>query len=223
MGKKEKERNPLQSWHKKEKEKVCKARKKGRIDKIAEIPAHRRDPAPLIPEIYKLSVLEYEGRLNGDLKMRKKHLLDQYHSIKKARSLAGLETIELAPFDSEAYESEKLKRRQKTHNNNNNPIKSTKPTPKLNNNSADLDYSDLDLNENGFPFLPTELIPSDEQLLSLNLPLYSSTPYLPDLPDLPDLEEEEEQNENQLEDFEKVLQAEYYLFKEGGQQDNEEE
>ena len=43
--------------------KSFKSKEKARDEKLSEIPAHRRDPAPLVSEIYRLSVLEYEGRL----------------------------------------------------------------------------------------------------------------------------------------------------------------
>ena len=148
MGRKEKETNPMQAWRRKEKEKVSKARKKARGDKISEIPAYRRDPAPLVSEIYRLNVLDYEGRLNSDMKQHKKHLLDQFQSIKKARLAAGLETIELVEFDAEAYEAAKLtqlqKNRIKTTESSNNHLRSKN-------------------NENKFPILPESPEPTESE------------------------------------------------------------
>lgn len=57
----------------------------------------------LIEEIQKLEELDYEAKLNGEGRMRKKHLMDRFNSLKKARREAGLEDVDLPPFDPEAY------------------------------------------------------------------------------------------------------------------------
>lgn len=210
MVKGEKASDPLHNWRRKEKERVAKAKKKAREEKSAEIPAYRRDPAPLVSEIYRLSVLEYEGRLNSDTKQHKKRLLDQYQSIKKARTAAGLETVELVEFDPEAYEAEKAKRlqakRQKLE-----PSKPHQPQPQTT------------LDERGLPKLPESPCPTDEELLSKGLPTYSPFPY--ELVDEDNnsegpLEQEQDQDQkveeidDRFDDLEAKLEAEYELFKE---------
>ena len=211
--------DPLHNWRKKEKEKALKAKKKAREEKLSEIPAYRRDPAPLVSEIYRLSVLEYEGRLNSDMKQHKKRLFDQFQSIKKARSLAGLETVELVEFDPEAYESEKAKQHQKRAK----PVEREKSEKSLKESFENF------LDERGLPKLPDSPCPSNEQLLSIGLPSYSPFPYEPDLESEGDavedfdivqeteFEEEltnDDSNDPNFDDLEAKLAAEYELFKE---------
>lgn len=194
---KEKGSNPLKDWRRKEKEKAAKAKKKAREEKLSEISAHRRDPAPLISEIYRLSVLEYEGKLNSDMKQHKKRLFDQYQSIKKARTAAGLETIELVEFDSEAYENAKLQqKRQKLEKLSK---VETEPIGKVQQKQQEIHF---DLDERGLPKLPEGPCPTDEELLALGLPAYSPFPYEPDADECFD------------DDLEAQLEAEYELFKE---------
>lgn len=217
---KEKGSNLLQVWRRKEKEKATKARRKARDEKLAEIPAHRLDPAPLVSEIYRLSVLEYEGKLNSDMKQRKKRLCDQYHSIKKARTTAGLETIELVEFDPDAYEEAKMKqiqsKRQKLENQ-----KLVFPNEKINSEIKETNNNNnysSNLNQMGLPELPDGPFPTEEELLSLGLPAYSPFPY----ENITDDEEEEERgieeeyidNIAEFDDLEAQLEAEYELFKE---------
>lgn len=61
----------------------------------------------LIDEIQKLEELDYEAKLNGEGRMRKKLLIDRFNSLRKARRKAGLEDIELPPFDPEALAQKK--------------------------------------------------------------------------------------------------------------------
>lgn len=209
MGRKEKEANPMQSWRRKEKEKISKARKKFRNEKISEIPAYRRDPAPLISEIYRLNVLDYEGRLNSDMKQHKKHILDQFHSIKRARNVAGLETIELVDFDAEAYGTAKLAQIQKK-------------VPKIESQRESFEeflhsekFSAQDVSE--YPKLPKSPHPNESELLELGLPLYSPFPYISNFDE--ELEEEEvaEECSNSIKtqnDLKSLLEAEYENFKE---------
>lgn len=199
---KEKESNPLQAWRRKEKEKVSKAKKKARDDKLAEIPAHRRDPAPLVSEIYRLSVLEYEGRLNSDMKQHKKRLFDQFQSIKKARSAAGLETVELVEFDPVAHEASKLNKRQKLDG------KTTKENVQvIKQDAIDVSVVKEPVIES-LPELPDGSCPTEEELLALGLPAYSQFPYEA-------IDEEEQQSESDnFDDLEAQLEAEYELFKE---------
>lgn len=193
---KDKESNPLQAWRKKEKDKASKAKKKARDEKLAEIPAHRRDPAPLVSEIYRLSVLEYDGKLNSDMKQHKKRLFDQFQSIKKARKAAGLETIELVEFDPVAHEAAKLNKRQKTevvvkeivHKAGNEPV-----------------FESL-------PELPDGPCPNEEELIALGLPAYSRFPY--ETFDDEDEVEEKQSESDHFNDLEAQLEAEYELFKE---------
>lgn len=193
---KEKESNPLQAWRRKEKEKASKAKKKARDDKLAEIPAHRRDPAPLVSEIYQLSVLEYEGRLNSDMKQHKKRLFDQFQSIKKARSVAGLETVELVEFDPVAHEASKLSKRQKLDGK----------TPKENVQVNVIDVSVVNGSVvESLPELPDGPCPTEKELLALGLPAYSHFPY--------EAVDDEGQSDH-FDDLEAQLEAEYELFKE---------
>ncbi len=191
---KEKGSNPLQDWRRREKEKASKAKKKARDEKLSEIPAHRRDPVPLVSEIYRLSVLEYEGRLNSDMKQHKKRLFDQYQSIKKGRTASGLETIELVEFDPEAYENAKMRQLQAKRQKLEKPIKRKEDVPKFN-----LDSRGLPL-----PNLPDGPCPSEEELLTLGLPAYSPFPFT----------EEEPKSDSEFDDLEAKLEAEYELFKE---------
>lgn len=224
MGK-EKGTDPLQAWRRKEKEKASKAKKKARDEKLSEIPAHRRDPAPLVSEIYRLSVLEYEGRLNSDMKQHRKRLMDQYQSIKKARLTAGIETIELVQFDPEAHEDSKLKQLQAKR------MKLDQSTARTNSNEpqqlpAKVIVKNHNLVERGLPRLPESPCPEEEELLALGLPSYSPFPYEAD-------EEEEDfeirnfrNNEQDIEienfdDLEAQLEAEYELFKDSIEQDDE--
>ena len=199
---KEKGSNPLQDWRRKEKVKASKARRKARDEKLSEIPAHRRDPAPMVSEIYRLSVLEYECKLNSDMKQHKKRLIDQYHSIKKARTVAGLETIDLVEFDPEAYEEAKLKQLQ---------AKRQKLTIIEDHRDvlSDSKNNHNDFNTQGLPALPEGPCPSEEELLALGLPAYSPFPY----EQIGD-EEEIGQDEGDFDDLEAQLKAEYELFKE---------
>lgn len=209
MGRKEKESNPMQAWRRKEKEKVSKARKKARGDKISEIPAYRRDPAPLVSEIYRLNVLDYEGRLNSDMKQHKKHLLDQFQSIKRARSAAGLETVELVEFDAEAYEAAKLTQLQKKR------IKTTESSEDHLHSKNDTYLNENEKKEIEFPKLPESPEPTESELLDLGLPIYSPFPYVPDF----EVDEEDEINlqndndDNNLDDLKSQLEAEYEIFK----------
>lgn len=186
----------MQDWRRKEKEKAAKAKRKAREEKLSEIAAHRRDPAPLISEIYRLSVLEYEGKLNSDMKQHKKRLFDQYQSIKKARTAAGLETVELVEFDPEAYENAKLQqKRQKLEK-----VEVARPKEEA---------VQFDLDERGLPRLPEGPCPKDEELLKIGLPAYSPFPYEADEP-----EDEDEDDAECFDDLEAQLEAEYELFKE---------
>lgn len=193
---KEKGSNPMQDWRRKEKEKAVKAKKKAREERLSEISAHRRDPAPLISEIYRLSVLEYEGKLNSDMKQHKKRLFDQYQSIKKARTAAGLETVELVEFDPEAYENAKLQqKRQKLDS-----VEAVREKEV----QKQQDVVHFDLDERGLPRLPEGPSPTKEELLALGLPAYSPFPY----------EAPEDEAEDCFHDLEAQLEAEYELFKE---------
>jgi hypothetical protein len=155
--KKDRPVDPLQAWRRKEKVKASKARKRAREERVSDIPAHRRDPAPLIAEIYRLSVLDYEGKLNSDVKQHRKRLLDQFHSIKKARMAAGLETVELVEFDPEAHEAAKLKQFHQSK-----PPKQQSQLPELQRNYPP-----------SLPELPSEPIPTDEELAAFGLPPYA--------------------------------------------------
>jgi hypothetical protein len=193
---KEKGSNPMQDWRRKEKGKAVKAKKKAREERLSEISAHRRDPAPLISEIYRLSVLEYEGKLNSDMKQHKKRLFDQYQSIKKARTAAGLETVELVEFDPEAYENAKLQqKRQKLDS-----VEAVREKEV----QKQQDVVHFDLDERGLPRLPEGPSPTKEELLALGLPAYSPFPY----------EAQEDEAEDCFHDLEAQLEAEYELFKE---------
>lgn len=183
----------MQDWRRKEKERAAKAKKKAREEKLSEISAHRRDPAPLISEIYRLSVLEYEGKLNSDMKQHKKRLFDQYQSIKKARISTGLETVELVEFDPEAYENAKLQ--QKKPKLENVELIQEKQVQKQ---EVEVHF---DLDDRGLPKLPEGPCPADEVLLALGLPAFSPFPY----------EAEEEEG---FDGLEAQLEAEYELFKE---------
>lgn len=225
MGK-EKGADPLQAWRRKEKEKASKAKKKARDEKLSEIPAHRRDPAPLVSEIYRLSVLEYEGRLNSDMKQHRKRLMDQYQSIKKARTTAGIETIELVQFDPEAHEDSKLKQLQAkrrkleldqsgipSRSNSNVTVPQQLPAKAIVNNR--------NLDERGLPRLPESPCPADEELLALGLPAYSPFPFEADEEDKVAVEDEEGEDvelEN-FNDLEAQLEAEYELFKDSIEQE----
>ena len=241
MGK-EKGANPLHDWHRKEKEKALKAKKKARDEKLSEIPAHRRDPAPLVSEIYRLSVLEYESRLNSDMKQHKKRLMDQYQSIKKARTAAGIETIELVEFDPEAYEESKLKQIQaKRRKVEGSTIMKSQESEESLIKSVEKHF---DLDERGLPRLPDAPCPTKEELLAHGLPAYSPFPYEvkeeeeeEDLDesesDLQDYNEKEhneieenlgsnsEEGDEDFDDLEAQLEAEYELFKESIEQDDE--
>ena len=228
MGREKGSVDPLQAWRRKEKEKASKAKKKARDEKLSEIPAHRRDPAPLVSEIYRLSVLDYEGRLNSDMKQHRKRLMDQYQSIKKARTAAGIETIELVEFNPEAYEESKLKQFQAKRRKFEQPEisksqeSSTKPIT-----------TGPDLIVKGLPRLPDAPCPTEEELLALGLPPYSPFPYGADVEEenFPEKDEkgrEIEELDNDLDvecenlnDLEAQLEAEYELFKGSIEQDDE--
>lgn len=64
----------------------------------------------LIEEIMRLEAMDYESKLTGDGRMRKKHLTDRFNSVRKARQELGLEPIELPIFDPEEYASKKHKK-----------------------------------------------------------------------------------------------------------------
>ena len=187
----------MQDWRRKEKEKANKAKKKARDEKLSEISAHRRDPAPLISEIYRLSVLEYEGKLNSDMKQHKKRLFDQYQSIKKARTATGLETVELVEFDPEAYENAKLQQKKPK----------LEKVQGIQEEEVQKQEVHFDLDERGLPRLPDGPCPTDEELLALGLLAYSPFPYEADEP-------EESKEEECFDDLESQLEAEYELFKE---------
>lgn len=240
MGK-EKGANTLHDWRRKEKEKALKAKKKARDEKLSEIPAHRRDPAPLVSEIYRLSVLEYEGRLNSDMKQHKKRLMDQYQSIKKARTAAGIETIELVEFDPEAYEESKLKQIQaKRRKVEGSTIMKSQESEESSNTVG----KRFDLDARGLPRLPDAPCPTEEELLAHGLPAYSPFPYevneeeeekgldesdsgLQDYNEKEHNEIEEnlgsnlEEGDEKFDDLEAQLEAEYELFKESIEQDDE--
>jgi hypothetical protein len=148
--------NPVESWRRKEKQRVALERRTKRHERLANVPAHKLDVRPLVAEIHRLSVLEYEGKLNSDARLRKKHLSDRYQSICKARRDAGLDTESLIDFDPEAYEAAKLEKLQK---------KRHKPEP-----SAPKDDSPFD--DRGFPRLPNGPAPSKEELEALGLPAF---------------------------------------------------
>lgn len=219
MGK-EKGTDPLQAWRRKEKEKAVKAKKKARDEKLSEIPAHRRDPAPLVSEIYRLSVLEYEGRLNSDMKQHRKLLMDQYQSIKKVRTAAGIETIELAQFDPEAYEDSKLKQLQVKRRKLDQPSRSNlnEPPAKV----VSVKIQALNLDERGLPKLPESPCPTEEELLALGLPVYSLFPNEADEDGESNEDEEEHFNDNEnFDSLEAQLETEYELFKDSIEQDDE--
>lgn len=205
---KEKSLDPLHIWRRKEKEKALKEKKKARDEKLSEIPAHRRDPAPLVSEIYRLCVLEYEGHLNSDLKQHKKRLMDQYQSIKKARTSAGIETIELVEFDPEAYEESKLKQiREKRRK-----IDEAVISPKSQTSSS------AGLDDRGLPKLPEAPCPLEAELFLFGLPAYSPIPFVTD--DEEDAIEseksviDEQKNVTELDELEARLESEYEIYKE---------
>lgn len=214
----EKSLDPLHAWRRKEREKALKEKKRARDEKLSEIPAHRRDPAPLVSEIYRLSVLEYEGRLNSDLKQHKKRLMDQYQSIKKARTTAGIETIELVEFDPEAYEESKLKQLHQKRTKIDVPIISPKSQIS----------SSAGLDDRGLPKLPDAPCPTENDLFSFGLPAYSPFPFVADDEEdtIESVNSEINTHDNDFEhenfdELEAQLEAEYELFKESIENNDE--
>lgn len=103
--------NPAEAFRRAEKKKAKKNKAGARRERVAQIPIDRRDPYRLISEIQKLNILDHEGKLTGDGRTLKKRLTDQFNALRTARLKAGLEAINLPPFDPDAYEANKQKAR----------------------------------------------------------------------------------------------------------------
>lgn len=145
------ELSAVDAWRRKEKKKAAVERRRQKQERFAALPAHKLDVSALLDEVLRLGQLEHEGRLNSDMRLHKKHLIDRYHRIRKARAGAGLETPELREFDAEAYEARKAAQRPK------------RPLPSS---------TEPHLDERGFPLLPEGPAPSAEELAALGLPPY---------------------------------------------------
>ena len=112
------------------------------------------------------------------MKQHKKRLIDQFQSIKKARTSAGIETIELIQFDPEAYEESKLKQLQaKRRKIDQSTSAQMANAPEPQDIPPKFTTNRLSLDEKGLPKLPEAPCPTEEELVALGLPAYSPVPY----------------------------------------------
>lgn len=91
--------NPAEAFRRSQKKRLQKQKQDARKERIKQIPLDRRDPNMLAMEIQKFNILEYEGKLTGDGRSQRKRLIDQFNSLRKARSVHTFFSMHVYRYD----------------------------------------------------------------------------------------------------------------------------